>query len=176
MNLTLKRTPGLFLVGFMGSGKSTVGRALARQLGWPFIDLDDDIEASALAPITRIFSEQGEEEFRRIETAALQSRIQQVRAGRPMVVALGGGAFVQQRNRELLRGNGLSLWLDCPIDCIERRIAGQTHRPLARDPEAFRQLFAVRKTAYAEADYTVSVVEDDPQVTVRRILDIPGLF
>ena len=176
MNLTLKRTPGLFLVGFMGSGKSTIGRALAGQLGWPFVDLDDDIEATALAPITRIFAEQGEDEFRRIESAALRARLDQVRAGRPLVVALGGGAFVQPRNQELLRGNGISLWLDCPLDCIERRIAGQTHRPLARDPEAFRRLFENRRNAYAQADYTVPVVDDDPQVTVRRILEIPGLF
>ena len=176
MNLTLKRTPGVFLVGFMGSGKSTIGRALARELGWPFVDLDDDIEASALAPITRIFAEQGEAEFRRLESTALRARLEQVRSGRPLVVALGGGAFAQPGNRELLRGNGISLWLDCPLDAIERRIAGQTHRPLARDPQAFRELFEIRRNAYAQADYTVPVADDDPQVTVRRILEIPGLF
>jgi shikimate kinase len=176
MNLKLKRTPGIFLVGFMGSGKSTVGKALAAELGWPFVDLDDDIEAAAGMPIAEIFSGQGEAEFRRIEAAALEQRVRQLRAARPLVIALGGGAFAQAANRALIGGTGVTIWLDTPIERIEQRIQGQTHRPLAKDIAAFRSLYAERRDAYAEAEYTVSVDSDQPGEIVGAILRIPGLF
>src|SRR3984885_5965473 len=93
MILMLKRTPGIFLVGFMGSGKSTVGRALADELGWGFADLDEEIEKREGMPIVRIFDTRGEAEFRRAETAALRERVRAVERGRPCVIALGGGTF-----------------------------------------------------------------------------------
>jgi shikimate kinase len=176
MNLRLKRTPGLFLVGFMGSGKTTIGRLLAEELGWTFADLDDDIEAREQVEISRIFEERGEAEFRRIESECLEARVQQIRASRPLVVSLGGGAYVQARNRELIAASGVAIWLDCPFERIGQRVAGFTHRPLARDPEAFQQLFAARRTAYAMADYRVPITSDDPTETVREILKLQGLF
>lgn len=176
MNLKLKRTPGLWLVGFMGSGKSTIGKAIANNLSWTFVDLDDDIEARAGIPIARIFEEQGEAEFRRLEAECLAVRVKQARNSHPLVVALGGGAFVQPVNRELLATAGVSIWLDCPFERIDRRVAGFSHRPLARDPEAFRRLFDSRREFYASADYTVAVTSDDPDQAVQDILKIPGLF
>ncbi|MCC6393617.1 MAG: shikimate kinase [Bryobacterales bacterium] len=176
MNPRLKRTPGLFLVGFMGSGKTTIGRLLAEELGWTFADLDDDIEAREQAAISRIFEERGEAEFRRIESECLEARVEQIRASRPLVVSLGGGAYVQAANRELVAASGVAIWLDCPFERIERRVEGFTHRPLARDAEGFRKLFAARQAAYALADHRVAITGDDPMETVREILKLQGLF
>ncbi|MCC6363216.1 MAG: shikimate kinase [Bryobacterales bacterium] len=176
MNLRLKRTPGLFLVGFMGSGKTTIGRLLAEELGWTFVDLDDDIEARQQAAISRIFEERGEAEFRRVERECLEARVKQIRASQPLVVSLGGGAYVQAKNRELIAASGVAVWLDCPFERIEKRVAGFTHRPLARDAEAFRQLFVARQAAYAMADYHVAIASDDPGEAVREILKLQGLF
>ena len=115
MNLRLKRTPGIYLVGFMGSGKSTVGRMLAARIGWPFFDLDEEIEARERTAIADIFATCGETEFRRIEAAALERHVRAVESGRPAVMALGGGAFVARANRDLLLQNGVTIWLDCPF-------------------------------------------------------------
>src|SRR5579884_1143933 len=116
MTLKLKRTPGLYLVGFMASGKTTVGRALADELGWPFSDLDLEVEKKAGTSIAQIFEQMGEEMFRRLETDALRARVRQIEAGHPCVVALGGGAFVQPSNWDLVANNGVTVWLDCSMD------------------------------------------------------------
>ena len=93
MILKLKRTPGIYLVGFMGSGKSTVGRALADELGWHFIDLDEEIERQQGCTISSIFDSQGEPAFRKVESEALHKVVRAIQSGRPHVVALGGGAW-----------------------------------------------------------------------------------
>jgi shikimate kinase len=102
MILKLKRTPGIYLVGFMASGKTTVGRMLADELGWSFADVDQDIEAAQGRAIAEIFDTAGEEDFREIEHAAIRKRVGEVERGKPMVVALGGGAFAQEANHALL--------------------------------------------------------------------------
>lgn len=175
MNLKLKRTPAIYLVGFMGSGKTTVGRRLAERLGWTFVDLDDDIEAAAGMAISRIFAERGEPEFRRLESEALETRVRQAERGRPFIIALGGGAFVQPGNAELILPHGLSVWLDCPLERVKARIAGADHRPLARDPEAFSRLYESRRAAYARADLRVEVQSDDATQAVDEILAAAGL-
>jgi shikimate kinase len=118
----LKLTPGIYLVGFMASGKTTIGRQLAYELGWSFADNDEDIEAEQKETIAHIFETRGEEEFRKIETRAIQKRVKSVRTGRPMVVSLGGGAFSQQENFELLESNGITIWLDCPLVLVRARL------------------------------------------------------
>jgi shikimate kinase len=173
MILKLKRTPGIFLVGFMGSGKSTVGRALAAELGWGFADLDEDIEKREGIAIGQIFDTRGEAEFRKAETAALQERVRLIERGKPFVVALGGGAFLSDENFAIVANNGVSVWLDCPFSTVERRLAGFEHRPLARDPEKVRELFAVRRTGYARADYSIPVESDDAAAAVAKILALP---
>src|SRR5579864_5069943 len=140
MLLKLKRTPGIYLVGFMGCGKSTVGRALADELGWSFFDLDDEIEGGAGSTISEIFDKQGEPIFRALEAAALAKRVKAVQSGRPQVIALGGGALMQDENFELIANNGVTVWLDAPFELIERRVAAESHRPLARDPQKLREL------------------------------------
>jgi shikimate kinase len=173
MILKLKRTPGIFLVGFMGSGKSTVGRALAEELGWEFVDLDEHIEKREGMPITQIFDARGEAAFRECETSALRERVRSVGGGRPCVLALGGGTFLSEENFEMISNNGVSVWLDCPFATVERRLAGHDHRPLARDPERLRELFAVRRTGYQRADYCIAVETDDAAATAAKILALP---
>jgi shikimate kinase len=173
MILKLKQTPALFLVGFMGSGKSTIGRLVAGKMGWSFVDLDDDIERKAGKPIPEIFDREGEEAFRALETEALRERIKEVRRGRPMVISLGGGTFAQKDNAELTAQYGVSIWLDCAWDRIERRVAQETHRPLARDPEKLRRLFDARRAAYTLAEHRIAITCDDPAVAAEEILALP---
>ena len=173
MILKLKRTPGIYLVGFMGCGKSTVGRALADELGWSFFDLDDEIEGDAGSTISEIFDTQGEPIFRALEAGALAKRVKAVQAGRPQVIALGGGAVMDDKNFELILNHGVVVWLDTPFEVIQKRIAAESHRPLARDPEKLRELFDVRCPRYALADFRVEAPEEDAMATVRRILQLP---
>jgi len=175
MNIRLKRTPGLYVVGFMAAGKSTVGRHLADRLGWSFFDVDEEIEAAEKSTIAEIFDTRGEAEFRRIEALILGQHVHWIERGRPAVLALGGGAFAQPANRELVLGNGLAIWLDCPLDLVKHRVAQASHRPLARDPESFADLYHARREFYALADVHVPVASDDPVVTVETILAHPLL-
>lgn len=173
MILKLKRTPGIYLVGFMGCGKSTVGRELAQKLGWRFADVDDDIERDENMTIAEIFEQRGEPEFRRIEHEAIAHRVRRVRSGSPHVLALGGGAFAQAHNIELLNSNGVTIWIDTALPIVRRRVAMATHRPLARDPKKLEQLFNARRGFYTQADYRVAVVEDNSRLAVQAILDLP---
>jgi shikimate kinase len=173
MDLKLKLTPGLWLVGFMGSGKSTVGKALAERLGWAFRDLDSEIEAAEGTTISRIFETRGEEEFRRLEREALRRCVREASGGKPMVAALGGGAFAQAANRDLLLDHGVTIWLDCPFDIVRRRVALAAHRPLARDEVKFAELYETRAAAYAQADYRIPIDSDDPSGPVEAILGLP---
>jgi shikimate kinase len=175
MNLRLKRTPGLYLVGFMASGKSTVGRLLAHRLGWSFFDIDDEIEAAEKTTIAAIFDTRGEAEFRRIESLIIGQHVRSIERGRPAVLALGGGAFVAPVNRDLLLGHGIAIWLDCPLEMVQRRVAQASHRPLARDAEKFAALYAARQASYALADLRVSIESDDPAVAVESIFSHPLL-
>lgn len=173
MNLRLKRTPGIYIVGFMASGKSTIGRALAHRLGWSFFDSDDEIEAAEKCSIAEIFEVRGEQEFRRIENEIIRQHVRWIERGRPAVLALGGGAFVNPPTRELVLGNGIAVWLDCPFETVERRVAPTRHRPLARDPRQFAELYHSRRQCYFLADVHVPIESDDPSVTVEAILGHP---
>lgn len=171
----LKQTPGIYLIGFMGSGKTTVGRALAERLGWRFIDIDGDIEESEKVAISEIFESRGEEEFRRIETGAVRRRVMEIRCGKASVVSVGGGAFVREENRQLMDDHGVTIWLDVPFELATRRIAQAEHRPLARDPQRFAELFETRRPIYSLAQYRIDVTTDDPEQGVQAILGL-GLF
>lgn len=173
MLLKLKLTPAIYLVGFMGSGKSSVGRALADELGWSFYDLDVEVERQAGRSIPAIFEDEGEAAFRALETEALLKRVEQARTGIPQVVALGGGTFTLDHNIELTLSNGVAIWLDAPLTVIEQRIAAETHRPLARDPEQLRALFTARQPAYGRADYRIPTEAREPAGIVLQILALP---
>jgi shikimate kinase len=172
MDNKLKRAPGVYLAGFMGSGKTSVARVLADRLGWDFIDLDAEIEAAEHVTIGQLFESRGEPEFRRIETEALRSVMRRVDRGMPSVVALGGGSFVQPVNKQLLEGHGISVWLDCPFETIQARITEADSRPLARDTEQFRSLYEERRADYGLANYRVDA-DCDVEQAVDQILGLP---
>ncbi len=160
-------------MGFMASGKSTVGPALAAELGWRFSDLDTEIEAEQQTTIAQIFAAKGESIFRALETEAIRKKVRQIQAGHPHVIALGGGAFLQPDNWELVKNNGITIWLDCSLERINRRLVGNTTRPLAADPERVASLLEHRRPFYARADYRVDADSDDVERVTRRILDLP---
>lgn len=175
MNVRLKRTPGLYLVGFMGSGKTTVGRHLAHRLGWSFFDLDQEIEAAEQISVADLVDTRGWPEFRRIEALMLQQHVRHIERGRPAVLALGGGTFIEPENRNLILQNGVVIWLDCPLDRIQRRVADVSSRPLARDPQKFVELYQTRREIYAQADVRVEIESDDAEQTLAALLSHPIL-
>ena len=156
----------IFLVGFMGAGKTTVGQSLAKELRYEFIDLDDVIAAQTGKSVQQIFLELGEAEFRRLETDAIRACGNQVRS----VVALGGGAYVSKVNRELLREIGKTIWLECPLEVCLRRIRGDQSRPLLGDEQAMKALLDNRRDAYSQADYAINSSELAPQQLAKEIV------
>lgn len=170
MNLKLKRTPGIYLIGFMGCGKTTIGRSLAEKIGWRFVDLDDEIEREQRQSIVQIFETQGEEAFRALEAAALKSRVRRVQMGHPMVVALGGGAFTQPETIEMLDNNGVTIWIDTAFPIVKKRVANSAHRPLARDPLKFQALYYARREFYERAHYRVELHQDNSEAVVDDIM------
>lgn len=172
MNLKLKRTPGIYLIGFMGSGKSTVGRLLAEEIGWRFADIDDDIEHQQRRSIPALFETLGEEAFRQIEHDAILRRVNAVRRGVPIVLALGGGSFTRPENIELLCENGITVWLDTTFSIVQKRVGYSDHRPLARDPKRFAQLYEERREMYAKADFRVEIKEDNSRLALAELLKL----
>jgi shikimate kinase len=165
---------GVCLVGFMGAGKTSVGRLLSRRLGWPFTDLDDVIQSQEQRSIAEIFRQAGEAGFRQAETAALHKVLAQLAAG-PMVLAVGGGAFVQKDNAGALRQAGLAVvFLDAAPEELQNRCAhDRVERPLFRDPNQFRQLYETRRRRYLEADLLLETggltVEEVAFAVARRL-------
>jgi shikimate kinase len=144
----------VFLVGFMASGKSSVGQELARRLDWDFVDLDARIESRERQTISEIFRDRGEPGFRLAETNALRDLLTEP-LQRNRVVALGGGAFVQERNRELLR-QWPSVFLEAPASELwQRSLTDGVERPLRGDPEQFAQMYAERLPLYRQASVVV---------------------
>jgi shikimate kinase len=165
--MTRLRRKLIYLIGFMGSGKTTVGRLLAKALGWPLIDLDTVIEAGQGLTIREIFENSGEPFFRQVERAALT----EASKTEPAVIALGGGTFAQPPNVDFIRETGgATVWLDCPPEVLRARCAGLDNRPLFRDAESFTQLFAERLSYYRLADFRVSTNGRNPEEVVEQIL------
>lgn len=144
----------VFLVGFMASGKSSVGRELARRRGWDFVDLDAQIEARELKTVPEIFREKGEHGFRLAETSALRQLLMES-LQRNSIVALGGGAFIQESNRELLQP-WPTVFLEAPPNELwHRSLTDGVERPLRGDPEQFAKLYAERLPYYRQAKVTI---------------------
>ena len=141
------RKTRIFLVGFMGSGKTSVGRRIAERLGAPFVDLDEEIERTSGKTVRALFEESGEEAFRARESAYLAGTSTLPAA----VVATGGGCFAREGNRRTIAGLGLSVFLDVPLEVIQARLSGKTDRPLFQSPEQLAQLFAERASFYKMA-------------------------
>ncbi|HUK53310.1 MAG TPA: shikimate kinase [Candidatus Binatia bacterium] len=173
-----RRAALVCLAGFMGSGKTTVGRLLAGHLGCRFVDLDERIEEYAGATIREIFENSGEPGFRDLEFEVLGRVLGEIsESGGSAVVALGGGTwtFAQTRNRILLQQAGAALvWLDCPVEELARRCATMTNRPLFRDESSLRDLYHQRLPSYRTAEYRVEGT-GEPREVVSRILEL-GCF
>lgn len=161
----------LILIGFMGTGKTVTGKALAKRLGWRFVDVDALIEREARTPIRRIFAERGEAQFRRLETQAIRRAVR----GRRQVIAAGGGAFVHPANRRLLQQAGVVICLTSRPEVILRRVTRTiAARPMlagARSPLArIKQLLAQRRPFYATADLIVDASRLTADGAARAIL------
>jgi shikimate kinase len=158
------------LAGFMGSGKTTVGTHLARQLAWHFVDLDDRIEEAAGLRIADFFERHGEPSFRLLEAAQLRAALGRAFELRePAVLALGGGTYAQQGAPEFLKAQGVPvIWLDTPVEALLARCMTMTGRPLFRDEQSFRALHAQRLPSYRLADYRV----DSSRETALVVADI----
>ncbi|MGO4572251.1 shikimate kinase [Microvirga sp. 2TAF3] len=144
----------LVLVGLMGAGKSTVGRRLAQKLGLPFRDADHEIEAAAGMTIPDIFSIHGEAHFRDGERRVIARLLQEG----PMVLATGGGAFMNEETRAAIAESGISVWLKADLDVLMRRVRKRATRPLLQNPDpdgTMRRLMDIRHPVYATADVTV---------------------
>jgi shikimate kinase len=153
----------IFLVGFMGAGKTSVGRTLGERLGWHFEDLDDRIRAREARSIPEIFEQSGEAGFRESELAALRELLAESERGRPLVAALGGGAFVQEEISSLLEGEGrMTIFLDAPAEELWRRCAADpVDRPLRREEAEFRRLYEARRPKYLRANLRVATCGRD---------------
>lgn len=158
--------PRIFLVGFMGSGKTTIGRLLARRLGRPFIDLDERIVERTGRSISRLFAERGEAAFRQLETELIGEVIDEPEA----VISLGGGAFVSEVNRRMIQASGVSIWLDCAFEIIVKRLEGTNDRPLNTSPEQLRRLLESRLSSYAQADLRIDASRSQPAELVEEII------
>jgi shikimate kinase len=171
------------LTGFMGSGKSTVGRMLAAQLAWRFADLDAEIERESGLSISQIFAQKGETVFREVEHACL-ARVLGSSAARNtrLILALGGGTFAQPRNAALIREFGgtargagsVVIWLDCSAEDLLQRCVLMGDRPLFRDEASFRKLYEERLPFYRQADYRVES-GGEPVRVIEQILAL-GIF
>jgi shikimate kinase len=145
------------LVGFMGAGKTTVGRALGKQLGWTFEDLDDRIERREQRKVAEIFRDSGESSFRRAEHAALKELLEELKSGPEKIVAVGGGAFAEDRNARLIQSAGVpTIFLEADPEELWRRCSRQAEqdgieRPLLKSLETFRELYEARRPHYMKA-------------------------
>jgi shikimate kinase len=163
-----ERPRRVVLVGFMGSGKSSVGKLLARRLGYRFLDLDRQIEQRAGRTVADLFREEGEQAFRTREREEARALLGLDRT----VVAAGGGAFAHPDTRALLREGALTVWLRCDPDTLEARIRPDGSRPLAGNRAIMRALLAEREPSYREADVTVDGSSGTPREVADRIFGL----
>ena len=161
------KTDKIYLVGFMGAGKSTVARALARRLDWRVEDIDEQIEQRERRDIASIFRQKGEPYFRALERQALIDLLPH----RGTVVATGGGTFVDPVNRELMIRDGLVIWLDVPLSTVLDRVPLDGRRPLAADRGALEGLYNQRLAAYRLAPVRVDASRGPVDLVVDQIMD-----
>jgi shikimate kinase len=157
----------IYLVGFMAAGKTTVARALAGRLGWRAEDIDELIEARERRTVAEIFGKHGEPYFRALERDILKLLLPL----RHVVVATGGGTFMDPENRTAINMDGVSVWLDVPLEELVARLPADGRRPLAADRAQMERLFAVRQIAYASAQFRVDARGARPEAVAERIIE-----
>jgi shikimate kinase/3-dehydroquinate synthase len=159
----------IVLVGLMGAGKTSIGRRLAARLGLPFYDADAEIELAAGRTIPEIFARYGEESFRDGERRVIRRLL----SGEPMVLATGGGAYMDEQTRAAARRDAVAVWLRCTLPVLVRRVAGRDNRPLLAggDAEAIlRSLMERRYPVYAEADVIVDCGDESLDYSTNAVL------
>ncbi len=160
----------IYLVGFMAAGKTTVARALASRLGWRADDVDELIEARERRTVADIFAQRGEPYFRALERDILRLLLPL----RHLVVATGGGTFMDPDNRAAINLDGVSVWLDVPFEELLARIPADGRRPLAADRTQLERLFAIRQAAYANARVRIDAGGARPDDVAERIMETLG--
>ena len=160
----------MYLVGFMAAGKTTVARALARRLDWEAVDIDEVIEQRERQTVADVFARHGEAYFRALERQALLDHISR----RHLVVATGGGTFVDSQNRAAINGDGVSVWLDVPLDRLIDRVPAGGRRPLAADRASFERLYYQRRAAYEQAQVRLDAGRASVDALVEQLVDWLG--
>lgn len=161
------RRKSVVLIGLMGVGKSTVGRRLAKKIAWPFIDSDDEIEKAAGCSVADIFSMHGEPIFRDLEKRVITRLV----SDKPLVLATGGGAWMQPAVREALKAHATTVWLRADLDVLVERVNRRDHRPLLEKGDKrtiLEKLMAERYPVYADADLVV----DSNKGPHERVVDM----
>ena len=158
-------TDKIYLVGFMGAGKTTTARALGRVLGWRVEDLDERIEMRERRTIAGIFAQHGEPYFRQLERQALTELLPE----RHIIVATGGGTFAEADNRAVMLADGRVAWLDVPLETVIERLPADGRRPLAADRTQLAQLYARRQLTYAHAHVRIDATGPVAEVVERML-------
>ena len=157
----------VYLVGFMAAGKTTVARALAKRLDWQAADIDELVERREGLAVSEIFARHGESYFRNAERAVLAEQM----APRHVVVATGGGTFVDPQNRSAINHDGVSVWLDLTLDHAISRLPTAGRRPLAADRGEFERLFYARRAAYQHAHLRIDAGRSSVEAIVEQLVD-----
>ena len=155
------------LVGFMAAGKTTVARALAKRLDWRAVDIDEVVEGRERQPVAEIFAKRGEAYFRAVERQVLAEHL----APRHLVVATGGGTFVDVQNRAAINADGVSVWLDVPLERLIARVPADGRRPLAADRAGFERLYHLRRAAYEQAHVRLDAGRASVDALVEQLVD-----
>ena len=163
------KTDKLYLVGFMGAGKTSVARALGRRIGWRVEDIDHRIEARERRRVAEIFAREGEPYFRNVERTVLQELLPE----RHMIVSTGGGTFVDPDNRTTMLADGAVAWLDAPLERVIERVPADGRRPLAADRVQMEQLYTLRQASYCQAHVRIDASRPVPEI-VERLLEWIG--
>jgi shikimate kinase len=157
----------IYLVGFMAAGKTTLARALARRLDWRAVDIDELIEAREHESVAEIFAHHGEGYFRAAERAVLAEQLMP----RHLVVATGGGTFADVQNRAAINSDGVSVWLDAPLDRLVARIPVDGRRPLAADRASLERLYHQRRGFYEQAHLRLDAGRASVDALVEQLTD-----
>lgn len=157
----------IYVVGFMAAGKTTLARALANRLDWRAVDIDELIEQRERCSVSEIFARHGEPYFRAVERAVLLDQL----PPRHLVVATGGGTFVDPSNRAAINRDGVSIWLDVPLDRAIARLPSDRRRPLAADRTEFERLYHQRRAAYQQAHLRVEAGRASAGALVEEVID-----
>ncbi len=159
----------LVFVGLMGAGKSVIGKRVANMLGLPFYDSDQEVEKAAQMPITEIFKIYGEAEFRTLEQRVILNLIKKS----PLVLATGGGAYMNQDTQKAIHQNGISIWLKVDLDILMQRVSKRPTRPLlqtANPKETMQQLMEQRYPLYEKANLTINSHKESPYRVAKNVI------